>query len=281
VSAAKRECHPTNLVVIFGVRGLLDFGWHRVFGFESGLGVLVSPSHLWLLIGVFVANLGILNASLVSRTQHELTLNRVRLVDIPVLLSFAALLRATLWTASYAAPLAVDYASGGAVVRGLPAFAGVEWLNPAAQVAGTTGVLLDSVVLAMFLTAAVRHLHIPTGGLIVLLLWDGTLTAATTGLWVYLPAVVVGALTGEVWLAYARHNRPGRNLPEFVYWVLAGSIPMAQSIAYFGMMAFIGGGIVWTAYLWTGTIVSAGLFELITSVLIVPPRWVTEAWNRQ
>jgi hypothetical protein len=266
---------------IFGVGGILDFGWHIVFGFEAGLSVLFSPSHLWLLIGVFVANVGILNASLVSRTQHATAPNRLQLADIPVLLSFAALLRATLWTASYAAPLAVDYATGGLAVRGLPAFAGVDWLKPAAQVAGTTGVLLDSVVLALFLTAGVRHLHLPTGGLIVLMLWDGTLTAATTGLWMYLPAVVIGATIGEVWLTYVRRKGRSTNLPAYTYWVLAASVPAAQFTAYFGLMAVFGGGIVWTTHLWTGTIVSAGLFALIASVLTVPPPWVAEAWNHQ
>jgi hypothetical protein len=202
-------------VVIFGAGGALDFGWHRLFGFEAGLGTLFSPSHLWLLVGVIVANLGIFLA--------------------------------TLWTAFYAAPLAVDYASGGVAAHDLPSFAGVDWLNQAAQTAGTTGILLHSVVLALFLTTAVRHVHVPTGGIFVLLLWDGLLTAATTGMWVYLPAVALGAAVGESWLAYARHRQPGVTLPEFAYWVLAGSVPVAQFTAYFGIMAVFGGGIAWTA----------------------------------
>jgi len=268
-------------VVIFGVGGVLDFGWHTTFGFEAGLGTLFSPSHLWLLVGVLLANVGIFHASVVSRTSdHQLT-GGVWIVDIPVLLSFAALFRATLWTAFYAAPLAVDYASGGVAVHDLPFFAGVDWLNQAAQTAGTTGVLLHSVMLALFLIAAARYLKVPSGGIIVLLLWDGILTVATTGMWLYLPAVALGALTAEFWLAHARRRQTDGNLPELAYWVLAGSVPMAQFTAYFGMMALFGGGIAWTAHLWTGTVVSAGLFALIAGILSVPPPWATHRWNRQ
>jgi hypothetical protein len=191
-----------------------------------------------------------------------------------MVLSLAALFRATLWTAFYAVPLAVDYASDGVLTRTLPSFAGMDWVNQAAQTAGTTGVLLYSVVLALFLTAAAYHLRVPPGGVAVLVLWDGLLTAATTGMWLYVPAIVVGAATGECWLAYARqHYHSSAEPPELTYWVLAASVPVALFTTYFGIMASIAGGIAWPPHLWTGTIASAGLFAAIASVLSVPPRW--------
>jgi hypothetical protein len=267
-------------VVIFGAGGLLDFGWHTLFGFEAGLGTLFSPSHLCLLVGVLVANVGIFHASVVSRPSDRRSDRGMRMADIPVLLSFAALFRATLWTTFYAAPLAVDYASGGAVVSDLPAFAGVAWLNQAAQTAGTTGILLYSVMLALFLIALVRYLDPPRGGISTLLLWDGMLTVATTGMWLYLPAVALAALTGELWLAYVRRRQPDSELPAIAYWVLTGGVCATQFTAYFILMARFGGGIVWTTHLWTGTIVTAVLFAVVASVLSVPPPWATRKWNR-
>jgi hypothetical protein len=258
-------------VAIFGTGGLIDFGWHALFGFEAGLATLFSPSHLWLLVGVLLANLGVLLVAVRSRPERGAWPRRVEASDLPVLLSYAALFRATLWTVFYAQPLAVDYASGGAAVHQLPAFAGVDWQGQAAQVAGTTGILLHTVVLALFLTAAVRVLHVPAGGMLVIMLWDGLLSAGTTGLWLYVPAAAAGALVGEVVLDRARRGHFATRLPEARYWVLAASVPVAQFAVYFGLMAAFGGGIRWTAHLWTGAIAAAGVFGLISSVLAVPP----------
>jgi hypothetical protein len=147
----------------------------------------------------------------------------------------------------------------------------VDWQGQAAQVAGTTGILLHTVVLALFLTAAVRVLHVPTGGMLVIMLWDGLLSAGTTGLWLYVPAAAAGALVGEVVLDRTRRGHFATRLPEARYWVLAASVPVAQFAVYFGLMAAFGGGIRWTAHLWTGAIAAAGVFGLISSVLAVPP----------
>jgi hypothetical protein len=99
-------------------------------------------------------------------------------------------------------------------------------------------------------------------------------TVATTGLWLYLPAVALGALTGECWLACARRGQPSGNLPSVAYWILARSVTVVLFAAYFGLMAMFGGGIAWTAHLWAGTVVAAGLFAVTTSILFVPPPWV-------
>jgi hypothetical protein len=38
-------------IAVFAVGGLLDMGWHTLFGLETGLDALVSPTHLLLLTG--------------------------------------------------------------------------------------------------------------------------------------------------------------------------------------------------------------------------------------
>ncbi len=100
-------------------------------------------------------------------------------------------------------------------------------------------------------------------------------------MWLYLPAVAVGALTGELWLAYARRRQPHNELPAIAYWVLTGGVSAAQFTAYFIIATLFGGGIVWTPHLWTGTLSAAVLFAVIASIVSVPPAWATGSRHPQ
>ncbi len=39
-------------VVVFGVGGIADLGWHEVFGIEQDIQALFSPTHLMLFLGI-------------------------------------------------------------------------------------------------------------------------------------------------------------------------------------------------------------------------------------
>jgi hypothetical protein len=94
-----------------------------------------------------------------------------------VVVSLALLSRITTWSLFYADPAAVDYAAGGVAESDLPAFAGVAWANPAATIAGVTGIVLAAVVLAVFLVGPLRQLGLPAGSVAVLLLWHALFAA--------------------------------------------------------------------------------------------------------
>lgn len=45
---------PVAGIVIFGISGFADMIWHTLFGLEGGLDILLSPSHLGLLVGLIL-----------------------------------------------------------------------------------------------------------------------------------------------------------------------------------------------------------------------------------
>lgn len=56
--------------------------------------------------------------------------------------------------------------------------------------------------------------------------------------------------------------------------MLRHAVALVQFAVYFGLMAAFGGGIAWTTHVWAGAPVMAGLFGLITSVIVVSPRFL-------
>jgi hypothetical protein len=187
------------------------------------------------------------------------------------------LLRAVLWSLFYSEPGAADYAAQGALHRRLAGFAGITWEGMTAQVAGTTGILLHSVVLTLFLVVPLRWLRPAGGAIAAIMLWSGLLVAAATDSLLYLPAVAAGALAGEA--VWARVRRGGWGGPdgEAGYWALAAAVPLAQFAAYFALMAAVGGGVAWPPSLVAGAPLMAAFYGLVAGMLAVPPRFVRAA----
>lgn len=251
--------------------------WHGLFGFEVSREAILSPSHLWLAISVTVVGHGLLRNGAAWRTGAGAGGERLRLVDLPVVLALGILFRLALWYLTYALPLSTDYASGGAITGALPGYAGIDWRNEAAQVAGTMGLLLYSLLLALFLVVPLRHLRLPGGAITLIMLYEAALIAATTDLWRYLPAVLGAALVGEAVWSRVRRGGLGGPTNEAGYWLLACIVPLVQVALYVALMAAFGGGVIWTTPLWLGMPVVAGLFGLFAGMLAVPPRFLQPA----
>jgi hypothetical protein len=261
-------------VALFGVGGLFDLVWHTWFGFESNLEVFLSPAHIWLQVASTVSAFGLVQVA-VERHRHTGGVRyRPRLADLPLLLSLCIFFRVMVWSLAYSQPLVVDYASGGAVVGHLPAFSDIAWRNTAAQVAGTTGMVLQGVWLALFLTVSLRVFQLPGGAIAAIMLWDALLVAAVTATWLYLPAVVGAALAGEALWAWLRHRRRGDAASLRGYWALGGLVPTVLSALYIALMGTAAGGLIWSPHLWSGLPVLAGLYGVVASVLAAPPRFL-------
>jgi hypothetical protein len=110
----------------------------------------------------------------------------------------------------------------------------------------------------------------------VVLLWNGVLTAGATGMWRYLPAVALAALAGEaVWYAVRRGALGGPDA-EAGYRLVASVVPAVEFAAYVGLVALVGGGITWPVHVAAGAPLLAGLYGLVASLLVVPPRLVAK-----
>jgi hypothetical protein len=264
-------------VGLFGLGGIVDAGWHASFGFEASQEALLSPAHLWLALAFIVTACGFLRYGLHRRAASGAPTYRPRPVDLPVMFGIGALFSATLWNLTYMVPLSIDFAAAGASTGHLAGYGGVTWRGETAQIAGTAGFLLHSVILALFAVALLRHLRLPGGAIMAILLYEGILIAAATEFWLALPAVAGAALVGEA--IWARLWRGGREslADEAGYWVLGGAVPAAQWALYLALLAAFGGGIVWTAHLVVGLPAMAAFFGVVAGMLIAPPRWLRQA----
>jgi hypothetical protein len=237
-------------VGLFLVGGGVDLLWHRWVGVEVGIEALLSPPHLGLVVASGVSGVGLLRVALVHRA------------DAAVVASLAVLFRIVTWSLFFSAPAAADYAAGGARVGGWPAFAGMAWETPTAAVAGVTGFVLHAVLLAGFLVGPVRACGLPRGAVAAIVGWDAVLTAAVSGYWLAAVAAVAPAVVGEVLAARARAGRAS-------YRALAGLVPAVAAASHF---ALLGSDLRWSVALTAGTPVLAGLYGLVTSCLVLPPR---------
>ena len=264
-------------LVLFGLGGAFDSVWHALFGFEVRLETLLSPAHLWLVVASGLALFGLLRAAVEHRGQSGGHGYRPTLADIPLVIGVALLFRLALWSLFYSEPLAADFAAGGVGIARLGTAQGLALQTDVAQTAGVTGLLLHSVLLALFLVAPLWRLRLPGGAIAALMLWDGLLIVAVMDMWLYLPTVIGAALAGEgLWAWIWRDGLGGVNA-EPGYWLLAFSVPLVQFGLYFVLMAAFGGGIVWTVHLVVGAPVLAGFYGLLTGLLVVPPRFLRTA----
>jgi hypothetical protein len=261
-------------VALFGLGGAADLAWHNRFGFEVGHDAVVSFPHLLLALAFTVAPFGLLQAAVAWRTgAGRARRGLLTLADLPLVLSLGMLLRVTGWCLIYADPLSIDFASAGAASRDLPGFASITWNTTTAQVAGSAGIFLRSIVLALFLVVPLRHLRLSSGSITLMMMYDALLIVPATDQWMSLPGVVGAAVAGEVVWAWMRRGGFGGPDRDVGYWVLGGVVPLVQSALILLTLA-VGGGITWSVHVATGVPLGAGFLGAIVSVLAVPPAFL-------
>jgi hypothetical protein len=262
-------------VAMFGLGGLIDMVWHTAFGVEVGQQAVLSPAHLWLAASFTVAAIGLCEAAARWRAGSGSGSALLTWSDLPLILTFGMLFRVMGWYAIYANPLTIDFASGGAVARTLPAFSGFAWDGAGVQVAGTTGMLLHAALLALFVVVPLRHLRLPSGSIAVIMLYDALMIAPAADQWLALPAVAGAAVIGETVWALVRRGAFAGPDGEAGYWLLGGLVPLVQFALSFVLLDLFGGGIVWSVHLATGVPVASAIVGLSVAVLAVPPAFIT------
>jgi hypothetical protein len=257
----------------YGFGGLADFLWHTAFGFEVGQEAVLSPAHSWLALGFTVTAFGLLEVAARSRASAGTGGYLLSLADLPLVLGLAMIFNVSSWYFVYASPLTIDLAAGGAISARLPAYHGIAWTNAAAHIAGTTGILIHSVMTTLFVVASLRHFRLPVGSIVAMLLYAALLILSATDQWSMLPAVVASALVGEgIWL-WMRRGGPGGTDGAAGYWIVGGAVPLVQCLVGFLMLDLAGADLIWTPHLLVGVPVAAGILGLTVSVLVVPPEF--------
>ncbi len=249
-------------VAVFGLGGLADLVWHTVFGIESDVEALLSPTHLMLVAGA------LLLASTPLRRAWRSGLGEGWREQAPALLSATLVLSMLLFITIYANLLT-------GLPLALPEFVAAD-IGPV----HTEGV--EHVLISRAMAAVMAHTAIVMGVALALVGRFGprlapgffTIALSVSGLGVaafiggiqFVPALVLAGLTAD--LLYWR-LRPSLHRPWAVR-VFATVVPLALYAGYF-VLQLLTEGIPLTVHVWTGAIVIAGATGYLLSLLAVAP----------
>src|ERR1700716_2209481 len=136
--------------IFFGIDGVIDLTSHAIWGFETGLEALNSPTHIGLFAGIFVFASGPIRAE-VARQRRGQSMTLVRLA--PFVLSVVSSLSAMTFPTFLYLPLI-----------------GKPWALQAQRVdqgaiIGVVGVFLETGIMMGMLLWIVRHVSLPAGSL--------------------------------------------------------------------------------------------------------------------
>jgi hypothetical protein len=250
-------------VAMFVVGGVADGAWHTMFGVETGVAALLSPSHLLLLSG------GLLMVTSPVRSAWSSP-------ELPAHAPAAALLP-TLWaTALTTAVVLFFFQYLSAFVTRAPSTPEAEGTaGLLTTIVGVASVLVTNLIVVAPVLLLARRWRLPFGA-VALLAGAGavgltSLREFTLGALV--PAMVAGGLATDVLLARLRPgpDRPGafRAVAVLAPLLLWGAWMAVYALAY---------GIAWPPELWAGVLGMASLGGLGLSVLVLPPAVPAGVW---
>ena len=242
---------------IFALGGLLDMTWHMTLGVETGIGALISPTHLILLTGGITLLLSPFRAWVATRPGSTRVPSSL-LIPWYAVLAVAAAAALAAFFVSY---LSV-FASPGAVtaLTTIPEGAAGHTEAEMSTVAGVGGYLIGTVLLVGAYLYARRFGDLPLGGLTVLVAAVAIPGAMLTDLQYAMPALSAVAATALLDLGFAAHRR------AIVATTLPGMVWTGQLL---GLTA--SSDVAWPPELWSGIIVLSMLVGFALHLVTAPP----------
>jgi hypothetical protein len=251
-------------VGLFVAGGVADGAWHTIFGVETGVAALLSPSHLLLLSG------GLLMVTSPVRSAWSSP-------ALPAHTPALALLPALWATALTTAVVLFFFQYLSAFVTRAPSMTGAggpeELLG---TIVGVASVLVTNLIVVGPVLLLARRWRLPFGT-VTLLATVGA--AGLTSLrefvlgWL-VPAMLAGGLATDLLVARLRPgpDRPGafRAVAVLAPPLLWGAWMVVYALAY---------GIAWPPELWAGVLGMASLSGLGLSLLALPPAVPEAAWK--
>jgi hypothetical protein len=241
-------------IIFFGIDGVIDLTSHAIWGFEVGLEALNSPTHILLFLGIFVFASGPIRAE-VARQRRGEPLTFVRLV--PLVLSVVATLSAITFPTFLYLPLV-----------GKPSALQIQRVDQGATL-GVLGVFLETAITMGVVLWIVRRVSLPPGSLTLIFGLYCLLTMLATRIPIFLPIwLIVGALS-DVALVVLKPSSGG----TWRFRAFATVVPLLMWSVYytFFIVTGIGGGVWFTGYIWTGSIVEAGVIGYVIAFLMTSP----------
>lgn len=242
-------------VLLFGLGGVFDFIWHALFGVETSIDALVSPSHLLLFFSALLFMTGPLRSYLAGdRTQ------RGWLHLFPPIVS--ALLVLTTGT------LITLFANVWTQLDRYVAMAGAESL-PAAEAITVAGVLLPVVLMTATLLYLRQRAVLPFGAVTFVVFANALIMLYIRWQWtsehvVALLAALIAGLAGD-WLL----TRPDGGSPLVMLRRFAFLLPFLMVFSLFVILQ-LSATIWWNTHMWLGVSLLAGGLGLGMSALLTP-----------
>jgi hypothetical protein len=135
------------------------------------------------------------------------------------------------------------------------------------QVAGISGIILQTAILLTFVFLLVRRWRVPFGSFTLLFTLNIIAQSFLENQFWLIIAAFLGGLTADLLYLFLKPTpKKVLNLRLFAYLA-----PAFLYIYYFAVLYFTS-GIWWTIHFWMGAIVIVGIEGVLLSYLLVPPR---------
>jgi hypothetical protein len=261
-------------LIVFSVGGVGDMLWHTIFGIESGIDALFSPTHLLLFAGTSLILVGPLVAMWASDQPAAISLRRF----LPVLGSMTMLAASTSFFFMDYSPVN-DWAPVNEYRRWLMTLPVSDFdYGESSQLLSIAGVLIANAILITPLLFAMRRWRLPFGTATVMFAVVAALLSALTEF--EIDEVILGwtiaGIAVDVLIRYL-DPKPSR---VWAFRAAGVGIPiLLWTTHYLVITSFFGLG--WVPELWTGAIVFAALTGLVLSVMLTPPGVSDAVWARE
>jgi hypothetical protein len=246
-------------VLIFMAGGVGDMIWHEIFGIESDVEALLSPTHLILAIGMTLIISGPFRAGWRRLTdQNGFTLGWIAL--LPQLISLTFVWSVWSFLTQFAHPLVDPWAAAGYRPPGSRGLA-----MPRISL-GIASFLLQTGVMMGFVLCTVRRWTLPLGSLTLVFGLNATLMSFMHDQYRLIPGAVLAGWAADLlirWLKPSMERSGSLRL-----FALALPI-MYYALYYIALIATQGLG--WSVHVWTGSIVLSGIVGLLLSYVLIPP----------
>jgi hypothetical protein len=238
-------------IFFFGIVGVIDLTSHAIWGFETGLEALNSPTHIGLFAGIFVFASGPIRAEVARQRRGEsLTLGRL----VPFVLSVVSSLSAMTFPTFLYLPLI-----------GKPWALQIQRIDQGAII-GVLGVFLQTGIMMGMLLWIVRRVSLPAGSITLIFVLYALLTTLVTRIPIFLPIWLIAGILSDVAMVVLKPS----NGETWRFRAFGVVVPVLMWSVYYGffIVTGIGGGVWFTGYIWTGSIVQAGIVGYLLAFLM-------------
>ncbi len=250
-------------VVLFGIGGISDLFWHTLFGIETDIAALLSPTHLLLAAGLLLIIGGPFRATW-YRPEKKISL----LAFLPALLSLTFILSLLNFFTEFSHPFVLFWAAPS--TQRIQTY-GVLTINTLGPAIGITGIELQAGIFMAVVLLMIRRWQLPFGALTIVFTCNTVFLAILND---HYTLLLAGALTGLFADLLQKLLRPSSLYQEGVR-IFAFTVPFLWMVLYFLTLLFTD-RIQWSVHLWMGSIVIAGFVGLLLSYAVIPPPYPDE-----